>query len=387
MMFAEILNCGVRRFRLGLAICATLFAFPAQATDLIVSGIEGVEVWMQAADGRFSKTTQDLAIGKHNAGGALGDFNGDGKLDWFGAALTQRPHQVWFGAGKGKFESSAQQIGGERSSWGVTLSDVDRDRDLDVLVSSSFGAGTCQPSELWRNDGAGRFELAQLIGKDCSISATFADVDADADPDLITATTSFQDDYAKGPGANKVWLNDGTGRFSDSGQLLSIGSASYGVAAADLDHDGDVDLVFANGGPNTVWFNDGQGNFTEATQRLGTHRAYAVALHDLDGDRDIDAFFAASDYQGSRVWLNDGKGGFKDSELALGKGSALDVVVADIDGDGDADAILANRNLQDHDTPGTVQIWLNDGHAHFALSPQKFAAGHYRKVAVGRLGR
>jgi len=66
-------------------------------------------------------------------------------------------------------------------------------------------------------------------------------------------------------GTNKVWLNDGNGNYSDSGQ--SIGDAgSLSVFLGDVDNDGDLDAFIANGndrgGSNKVWLNDGNGNYS-----------------------------------------------------------------------------------------------------------------------------
>lgn len=225
------------------------------------------------------------------------------------------------------------------------------------------------------------------MGNDCSVAAKFADVDNDDDADIVTATTSIKGDYPTGIGANKVWLNDGKGKFTDSGQNLTLGTPSFDVDIADIDADGDLDILFGNSGPGTVWINDGKGHFTDSKQRLGDQHSYAVALRDLDGDGDMDAFICTRDHSGSRVWLNDGQGHFEDSAQRLGNAFTLGLTLADVDNDGDIEALLANRNMANEEELGNVQIWINDGKAHFTLDPVVVGSGHFRKVVVGNLSR
>ena len=94
-----------------------------------------------------------------------------------------------------------------------------------------------------------------------------------------------------------MWLNDGSGTFTDTGQALRASSSideSYGVDLADVDGDGDVDAFVANYNDyNKVWLNDGSGNFTDSGQSLRYSSSYDnswdIELADLDGDGDLDA--------------------------------------------------------------------------------------------------
>jgi hypothetical protein len=130
--------------------------------------------------------------------------------------------------------------------------------------------------------------------------------------------------------ANRVWVNDGSGSFSDSGEALGS-SDSRAVALGDVDGDGDLDAFVANygGQANRVWVNDGNGGFSDSGQALGYSDSRAVALGDVDGDGDLDAFVANAN-QANRVWVNDGSGTFTDSGQALGSSDSLGVALGDV---------------------------------------------------------
>ena len=90
------------------------------------------------------------------------------------------------------------------------------------------------------------------------------------------------------PSGNKIWLNDGHGVFTDSGQSLGDSATFIDAALGDLDGDGDLDAFVAN----NVWVNDGSGNFTDSGLILGDSTSSRVALDDLDGDGDLVAWQA-----------------------------------------------------------------------------------------------
>ena len=106
-----------------------------------------------------------------------------------------------------------------------------------------------------------------------------------------------------------MWLNNGTGFFTDSGQALGTAD-SRGVSLGDLDGDGDLDAFVSNGvvgagafTANTVWWNDGTGVFTDSGLRLGSTKSYSSSLGDLDGDGDLDVI-VGNETGLNEVWWN-----------------------------------------------------------------------------------
>jgi cytochrome oxidase Cu insertion factor (SCO1/SenC/PrrC family) len=128
---------------------------------------------------------------------------------------------------------------------GVVIADVDTDGLLDIYFVTQAG-----PNELWRNLGGGRFEnitesagvaVADRIG----VTASFADIDNDADADLFVTTVR---------GGNLLFLNDGTGRFADVSEEsgLDHNGHSSGAVFFDYDRDGLLDLFLTNVGKYTT---------------------------------------------------------------------------------------------------------------------------------------
>ena len=182
---------------------------------------------------------------------------------------------------------------------------------------------------------------------------------------------------AGGACAGVATAQQATFQFSNSGQ--KIGSGGQSVALGDLDGDGDLDAVVANGyTPPSVLVNDGTGSFTAFTGVLGDDISRSVALGDLDGDGDLDAMVANFN-QPNTVWTNDGTGTytFTNSGQALGNGSSRSIEFGDLDGDGDLDAMVANTIAK----PNTV--WINNGDGDFSQSPQELGNSSSISIAFG----
>ena len=196
------------------------------------------------------------------------------------------------------------QLLGNGQSFSVALGDLDGDGDLDAMVGN-FGIVSGvegEPNAVWTNDGTGTFTNSrQALGNNKSFSVALGDLDGDGDLDAMVANLGQP---------NTVWTNNGSGTFTNSGQALGNGG-SWSVALGDLDGDGDLDAMVANylpgeinNQPNTVWINDGTGTFTNSGQALGNSRSHSVALGDLNGDGDLDAMVGNLD-QPNTVWMND----------------------------------------------------------------------------------
>ena len=138
------------------------------------------------------------------------------------------------------------------SGSGVALADVDGDGRLDV-----FFCGLDSTNALYRNLGNWRFTnvtaqalpgvnwLTPSSGSNDSTGAAFADVDGDGDSDLLVNQLG---------GGTRLWLNEGSGRFQETTDAAGLRSRSgaTSMALADVDGDGDLDLYVAHFRPTTV---------------------------------------------------------------------------------------------------------------------------------------
>lgn len=149
-----------------------------------------------------------------------------------------------------------------------------------------------------------------------------------------------------------------------------------GVDAADLDGDGDLDLIFANGGnfssagpPQAlrIFINDGSGVFAdESGDRVAgiSGAIRGVAIGDIEGDGDLDLLLAEDFNRQPRLLVNDGTGVFSDDSakrIPTMTLSATRAQFGDLDGDGDLDVYINNGGTNNRFGCGQNHIWINDG--------------------------
>lgn len=258
------------------------------------------------------------------------------------------PHPVPTRPSTGHFMDSGQELGNS-SAYAVVAGDVDGDGDVDMLVANGQPH---QPDRVWLNDGHGRFSVGQELDRQRSWDVQLGDLDSDGDLDAFVACQESP---------SVIWRNNGKGRFEKFGETKPL--SCRGLALGDLDGDGDLDAVLSgdSGSPqNRVLINDGAARFHDSGQRLGTAETLGIALADLDGDGDLDTF-AANWKTGNVIWLNDGRGSFTDSDQRLGTDPAIHVALADIDHDGDTDACVTCKLVPS-------RLWMNDGSGRFSAT-------------------
>jgi len=328
-------------------------------------------------DGQFIQT--DMLGDDRSRHVALGDLNGDGVLDAFIATMVGNS-RVWLGVGNGEFTESSHRPP-TLGITGVALGDLDGDGDLDAFLANGFTSCMgrffdVSENTVWLNNGYGRFrDSGQRLGNGVGERVALGDVDGDGDLDAFVANSGIYTGYVSNNdqrARDRLWLNDGGGHFSRSSQDLGAWH-SAAVDLGDLDGDGDLDAVVAverdwyrddgewhSRPSDRVWLNDGTGRFSGSGQLLDSRRSTDVSLADLDGDGDIDAFIL--DISGNKLWLNNGSGVFVEGqENRTWDVYASDAALGDLDGDGDIDALVANDAVLflGYTDPHGESVWLN----------------------------
>lgn len=304
---------------------------------------------------------------------ALADFDGDGDLDCFVANLDEH-NALHLNDGKGNLrrEIIAPLSLDRGNSRGIALADIDNDGDIDVFVANSIS----EKNFLYENQGGSPLTFlkrtAGPVTNDIGNSrqAEFLDVDGDGDQDLFVTNFNSQPNWLY---INQGGAQNGTiGRFARhlTGDAVTDGDSSYGVAVADVDGDGDQDLFVANhsgvvggaGARNKLYFNDGSGEFTASTtglQSVDVKNSLACSFADVDNDGDMDLFVGNGSSQHNQVFLNDGSGLFNQhpkSDLTTDRGRSIGSVWVDFDEDGDMDVVVANRSPN-----MTSELFINTG--------------------------
>ncbi|MGB3453520.1 MAG: T9SS type A sorting domain-containing protein [Moheibacter sp.] len=282
-----------------------------------------------------------------------GDFDGDGDEDVISVLWSRL---TWYeNDGSGNFINTYIIEENQGTHQSIFVADLDSDGDLDILTEANLD-GTNDQVVWYRNDGLGNFGSKIIITDQINTGHCVfaADLDNDGDYDVLSASV-YDDKIA--------WYeNDGNGNFGMQQVISSTTDGASSVYAADLDGDGDLDVIGAGAWDGTLsWYEnlDGQGTFGAKNIITYSNLIQFAYAADLDGDGDQDIYFAA---MGSNkiAWVqNDGNGNFSLEFLIDFEKDATDVYAQDFDNDGDLDIVSTADD-------GTVSWFENNGFGEFS---------------------
>ncbi|UOQ73707.1 FG-GAP-like repeat-containing protein [Hymenobacter cellulosilyticus] len=175
-----------------------------------------------------------------------------------------------------------------------------------------------------------------------------ADVEGDGDQDALVINYDVE-------GTVDLLRNDGNGGFVRS-VALRLGGELSNMATADMDADGDLDLLITNIRNSTVTLarNDGQGAFSVVSTFLALGMPRVVVPADVNGDGAPDVVVSCQGTDQVLVALNNGTGQLTLSATLTTGREPIGVTTGDIDTDGDLDVLVANISS------GSVSTWLNN---------------------------
>ena len=296
-------------------------------------------------------------------------------------------YYVWVGSSPIQFKDESFQSGvaseGVNSS-GPTFIDYDNDGDIDIYVVTEYH-GEGQGNRLFENQGDRMFvDVAELRGVDndnaLGRGASWGDYDNDGDMDLAISNLPPTDKSTHIPTTLYKNLLKETGEPNfqnvtreaqlfrkgneDDRKIGGIGNTGAGIAWADYDNDGDLDLYWKCADfdiENALFRNNGDGTFTDVTEETGTgvlefvleaNSQGAPSWTDVDHDGYVD-LLVTNEGDKKILFLNDQEGSFKNITTSfrppsgvvfLNPGNANGACIGDIDNDGDMDVFLSTSD-------------------------------------------
>ena len=171
------------------------------------------------------------------------------------------------------------------------------------------------------------------------------------------------------------------GTFGGQNVIESSANGAWSVSAADIDGDGDMDVLGASFDDDEIaWYrNDGNENFTKRASGTDADGAVNVLAADLDGDGDMDVLSASRNDDKLAWYQNDGSENFTELPISTASDGVQGLFVADMDGDGDLDVLSASR------VDDKVAWYENDGSQSFAEHVVTTNANRAQAVAAADL--
>ena len=289
--------------------------------DLLVGSMQGggYYVFINKQDGTFTDASGTSGItqgtNQNDISSGLGDVDNDGDLDLFIGHHSFNPpslirNHLWVNDGAGVFSAAdiskgTNVFGSSDRTFSATFVDINKDHWQDILVSADVGGST-----VFQNYGDGTFTdvTSSTINDQNGMGAAAADLDNDGDIDWFVSSINNQPDYMWGKTGNRLYINNGSGTFSETSATAGVRAGYWGWAAcaADFDNDGWLDLFHVNGmydvgawttnyvnDPSRLFINNHNGTFTEssaAASLVDTGQGRAIVCFDYDNDGDIDIF-------------------------------------------------------------------------------------------------
>ncbi len=317
---------------------------------------------------------------------SLADIDNDGDLDLLfqgGSGAQQLYRNNVIGTGALNFTNVSSRLpAGLSSSWSAAWGDYNGDGQVDVFVGQS-NLGSASGDVLRNNWPASFSNESTATGLDdpgFHQNVAWSDIDADRDLDLLIGMEGPDEPH-------EIYLQGSSGTFSPVGALVGfqqpVGIKAYGMAIGDTDGDGDMDVYIStcradNNIRNNFFKNQlvetGSLGFVDIADTNGTQyfkNSYGAEFHDFDDDGDLDLFVVGADGEKSKIWRNDGSNLFTDVDAVTGHPLLSDAAgdlnggrAVDYDNDGDLD-LFFHDHLAANGRNEARKLYRNDGNWQF----------------------
>jgi hypothetical protein len=325
----------------------------------------------------------------------IADINGDGRPDLlfanggnYSEPGSPEMNGAFIHSGTGfTFEDRSAQVFGSTPDLArvIKARDLNNDGLVDIVVGTTYQT----QSRLYLGIGKGAFREVTATHLPVSLNSIgdleFGDVDDDGDLDIVLADWGPGNNMTNDGGRTRLWLNDGSARFTDATadrMPVTLIRFSWDLELVDVDNDYDLDILVSckRCGNSTLFRNDGHGRFTEDVRAIPQYtNNYEFEAMDLDGDgfvdlvtiNDGDIVGENGSNRREHVFRNDGKGRFRDATEAwwpvehnIGEDDNM-VAFLDVDSDGDADFVIGSLS-------GPDRLLINDGQGRLTLVQDVF---------------